>query len=245
MEIRKLLIADPSELFCRSLRDLLGGIYDTQICHDGLTAMELLDAFQPDVLVMDLYLSGLDGLSLLRELQNRPRRPAVLVATRLCSDYVDMAMETLGADYAVKKPCNMRALAERVRELSPEQWKPMPEPLSAERALENLLLELNISARGNGFRCLEAAIMLYEQDPGQSVTKELYPEVARQCGGTGASVERVIRTAVHGAWARRTESHWRQFFRADRHGNVPRPSNTHFIATMAEVLRYQRMCNTR
>lgn len=238
MDIRKLLIADGSAAFCGALTDMLGGAYETRICCDGIQTRALLEEFRPDVLVLDLTLPGLDGIAVLRELAGRSQRPAILVTTRLLSPYIQHAVEALDVDYLVVKPCDIRALADRIHDLAQEPLAPQI-LTSPELSASNMLLDLDISIKRRGFRCLETAVVLFSQNPGQSMTKELYPAVARQCGGNGEAVERAIRGAVHAAWERRDEAAWRRYFRPCRGGMVPRPTNTAFIAALAECLRRQ------
>lgn len=241
MDIRKLLIADPSEVFGSALTDMLGSLYDTRICCDGIQTMKQLEEYDPDILVLDLMLPGLDGISLLKELCARPRRPAILIITRFLSDYVETMVGMLGVDYVMKKPCDLRALAERIHDLARDDCITttfLPE--STELGISNMLLGLDLSMKCSGYRYLESAILLYVQEPGLSVTKELYPQIARQYHCSSDCVERAIRSAIHTAWARRNDAVWRRYFRPCQGGTVPRPTNTQFIATLAECLRRKK-----
>lgn len=238
MEIRRLLVADASAEFCDALAAVLGGTYELRICHDGLKAKTLLDSFQPDLLVLDLTLPGLDGIAVLRAAAAAPCRPSILVTTRFLSSYIESAVEALGVDYLMMKPCDLRALADHIHSLSDCGTRVFV-PAGPEVSVTNMLLALNVSTKRRGYRYLETAVTLFEQDPGQSVTKSLYPAVAKLCGCSRASVERAIRAAVHCAWERRDEKVWRLYFRPCRDGSVPRPTNTEFIATLAERLRQQ------
>ncbi len=239
MDTRKLLIADASAEFCTALAHTLGGAYDLRICHDGFEARAMLDSFQPDVLVADLTLPGLDGLSLLKAAAAGAYRPAMLILTRFMSSYIERVVEQIGIDYLMMKPCDLSAVAERICDLA-ERPKVIPVPVPVgDVTLTDMLLMLGVSIGSRGFQCLDAAVTLYEQSPNQSVTKVLYPAVARICGGRKEAVERVIRTAISRAWERRDEKIWRLFFTPCRDGFVCRPTNTVFIATLAERLRRQ------
>lgn len=239
MDIQKLLVADPSAAFCAALADALGSTYEIQVCGNGLDARSLLDSFQPDILVIDLTLPGLDGISVLKGLSGRGKRPAVLVTASFVSPYIESAMQALNVDYLMMKPCDMSGLADRIRDLTEDKGNVVLKAPSAVDSIANMLLALNISTKHSGFRCLEEAIVLYEQMPNQSVTKQLYPEVGKRCDGSGLSVERAIRSAIHAAWERRDERVWRMYFSIGRDGLVPRPTNTTFIATLANLLRRQ------
>lgn len=239
MEIRKLLIADPSTVFCAMLSEALGGGYELRFCNDGHRALALLEEFQPDVLVTDLALPGLDGISVLRSAAACASPPVRLVTTRFSSPYIENALSELGVDYLMLKPCDIRALAERIRDMS--GFDSVSTPMACGRtALANLLLALGVPVGRKGYSYLEAAVELYRQDPGRSVTKELYPAVARLYKTNAASVERAIRGAVQAAWEQRDEALWRRYFMPSRSGTVPRPTNRVFIATVSEVIGGQQ-----
>lgn len=239
MDTRKILVADASLEFCGALSDLLGGAYELRICHDGLEAQSLLETFQPDVLALDLTLPQLDGIAVAKMAVSAVHRSAILVTTRFLSPYIEKVVEALCVDYLVVKPCDIRAVADHIHELAGRDRTVRyvrPDPAVT---VANILLNLNISTKRKGFRSLETAVALYERDPGQSVTKVLYPEVAKQVGGSKDSVERAIRSAIHSAWAHRDEKIWRLYFTPLRDGTVPRPTNTAFIATLVECLKRQ------
>lgn len=236
MDIRKLLIADESAVFTAALADMLGGVYDIRQSHDGVRTLELLEQFCPDVLVLDLMMPGLDGISLLNELAVRSQRPAILITSWLASPYIVGALDTLKVDYVMIKPCNLRAMRDRIYDLTreaEEQDQILPGP---GLTVANMLLTLGISARNSGFRCLETAVQQYARNPGQSMTKELYPEVGRQNNCSSSAAERSIRGSIQSAWSRRDEAVWSRWFQPFG-GGVPRPTNTEFIATLAEQLR--------
>lgn len=239
MDRRKLLIVDASAGFCAGLTEILGGAYELRSYNDGQQARAALESFAPDILVTDLALPGLDGISLLKAAAYAPKRPVMLVVTRFVSSYIENAMEEIGVDYLMMKPCDMRALAERIQDLSQGSGGLMALPC-ARTSVSNVLMALNVPARRKGYQYLETAIDLYRQDPHQSVTKVLYPTVARICGGSRESVERAIRGAIQMAWERRDEKVWRLYFTPCHNGQVPRPTNMAFIATLAELLDQQR-----
>lgn len=135
VETMTLLIADSSEEFCNSLIDALQGNYRIQTCRTGKEALEILRTSTPDLLIMDLMLPELDGLTLLQVLADSGIRPTVLATTRLANDYVIATSTKLGVEYLMVKPCDIRAIAKRVRDLScqkprPRLSAPDPKPTS-------------------------------------------------------------------------------------------------------------------
>ena len=239
MEIRKLLVADASPGFCAALSEMLGCMYELWICNDGAQALEALETFRPDILVTDLTLPGLDGISLLRAAAAYPKCPVRLVTTRYNSPYIEGMIGQLGVDYVMMKPCDIRALADRIHDLS-QCGSTVPAVPCQHTGIGNLLWSLGVCAGRKGYPYLTRIIELYQQDPARSLTKDLYPTVGREFGTSGIAVERVIRSAIHTAWEQRDELIWRLYFPVGCGGRVPRPTNRVFIATLAQALGKQQ-----
>lgn len=233
MQLRKVLIADPSAGFGQTVCQMLGDVFHMMCCQDGGKALELLDRERPHLLVVDLTLPGVDGLTLLRYATSMSPRPSCLVITRFLSPYIEDTLSDLAVDYVMRKPCDIQALMERITDLVGQD---PPAPI-CDPSIANALINLDVSARRQGFSCLELAVFLYLQKPGMSMTKELYPAVAEELDRSPSSVERSIRGCIQGAWDRRNEKIWRLYFNTDRHGHVLRPTNSAFIAAVADHLR--------
>lgn len=232
----KLLIADGTEEFRLALADFLRDTYLVRTCCSGPETLELLHSFCPDILVLDMLLPGLDGISLLQDAAVSGLNPMVLATTRYTNDYILESVEKLGVGYLMSKPCDIKATAARIADLS-QRIHPsvirMPDPRVH---ISNLLLSLGIPAKLNGYGYLREGILLFAADPKQSITKELYPAISRLCKSEPLHVERSIRSAVHSAWKRRDERIWKLYFQTDADGSVPRPSNAAFIAQLADHL---------
>jgi hypothetical protein len=136
------------------------------------------------------------------------------------------------------KPCDIRALAERIDDLSSQGCNVLSAgnfcPVST-----NILLTLGVNAGRKGYTYLEQIIELFRQDPGRSLTKDLYPTVGRNNRAAAAAVERAIRGVIQTAWDNRDEAIWRLYFTPGRGGIVARPTNRAFIATIAQVMAQQ------
>ena len=112
----KILLVDANETFTAQLSSVLGQnpAFDVVgTANDGECAVELLHREQPDVLIMDLLLPKLDGISVLKEASSLPKPPLGLVLTGLLTDYAAQAAEKLGVRYFISKPCNLQMVAER------------------------------------------------------------------------------------------------------------------------------------
>ena len=177
-----MLIADSSEDFCKQLHNILRWDCHVVTCTRGRKALHLVRELRPDVLVLDLMLPEVDGISLLKALEVSDCRPAVLATTTLISDYILNAAESMKVDYLLCKPCDIHATAARVTEQLSRLEAEGQSPEALRSRITELLLLLGLSVKLHGFRYLREAVYLMLRDPEQSVTKELYPEVARICG---------------------------------------------------------------
>lgn len=231
--MQKLLIADANEEFRMALAEQLRGAYVVRVCADGKQALQMLRSMKPDVLVIDLMLPELDGISLLQRAVQEGLRPMVLATTRFANDYVVNAAVRLGVGYVMVKPCDVRATVARIRDLTQPQENAAPSETDPETQVTNMLLSLNIPTKRRGFACLREAVLEAMRDPAQLVTKELYPKVARLCDGNTKQVERCIRSAIIAAWEQRDEETWRLYFQPGKDGHLARPTNAEMISCLA------------
>ena len=234
MEMRKLLIADASEEFRMELAEILRGNYMVQVCQEGCQTLERILSMEPDILVLDLLLPGLDGITLLQKAADAGLRPVVLATTAFTNDYVLETLSRMGVGYVMMKPCNVYAVAARIADLEQPLKPPAPPRQDHRTQVVSHLRTLGISTKLKGYACLKEGILEKIRDPDQQITKELYPNVAKICGGNGPQVERAIRTAISGAWKRRDEQVWRNYFRPNQSGILERPTNAVFISVLAE-----------
>ena len=112
----KILIADGNEEFCAHVKRRLEQVSGYEIvgtAADGQRAVELMRAAKPDVLVLDLMLSKLDGITVLKRAREMDKPPAALVLTGFMTEYVAGMAASLGVQYFMTKPCELDAVAER------------------------------------------------------------------------------------------------------------------------------------
>lgn len=239
MEMLKILIADGTEEFSSALGEYLRSEFLIRTCCEGNQALELLGSYRPEILVLDLMLPGLDGISILQAAQKLGLNPMVLATSRFISPYVMEAMDRFGVGYLMVKPCDVVATVSRIRDLSHELYAPAMVLPDLRSTVSNVLLHLGMPTKLRGYCCTREAILCQMRNPGMSVTKELYPQVAHLCDGTTAQVERAIRGAILAAWNNRDERVWQRFFLPGQDGEIPRPTNAEFISRIADCLRLE------
>ncbi len=239
MQMMKLMIADGAEETRQALEAMFRDRCIVKACADGEAALELLQQFSPDILVIDLLLPKTDGLSVLQQLRRLEMKTMILAQTGIDSVYVMEQLHRLEVDYVMKKPCHKQAVEVRIMDFLAQLQDAPPKPQNGTQLTASLLMAMGFSAKLDGYSYLVEAIPLYAQDSSQAITKELYVAVASSRNKEATLVERSIRSAIDKAWKERNDAVWRQYFRCAPDGSVPRPSNGTFIARMAQVLAGQ------
>lgn len=236
MEKLKLLISDSNREFSDALVRNLQGVYQVRTTFEGRQTLETILSYQPDLLILDLILPGMDGVSILQTAAEAGAQPMVLATTCYVNDYVLDALTRLNVGYLVKKPCDVRATIRRLGDLSQRLHAPVISHPDPRTAASNLVLTLGVRTKLDGYTYLLDAIPMVLREPGISLTKELYPEVGKRHRVNGGQVERAIRGAVHSAWEKRDEHIWQMYFQPGPDGRVHRPTNGSFITRLAECL---------
>lgn len=240
--MKKLLIVDGSQADCRRLEEALRHSCITRSCSDGQSAQTLLRQFRPDILVMDLVLPQLDGLSLLHWLSQQRSRPMILVQTSLSGAYVSAQLNALGVDYVVVKPCPVRIIEEQVKNFLLHLESQQSEAGESAPQLSRALLELGLTPSLDGYLFLMHAIPRFAKDPGQAIFKELYAEVGAHFAKSAAQVERSIRNAISKAFWQSDKAIWGKYFSGIPHGMAIKPTNAQFIARMALLVSERCAC---
>ena len=247
----KVLIADAGEDFRAALSDALAREGDIDIVGavgDGGKALELAKRLTPDVVLTDVVLAGTDGLSLVRQLAQLPEGPAVFVISAFVNERVLAAASEAGASYFMQKPCDIPALTQRIRQLTAKpgaavrrELTPPREP-DLETVVTEIIHEIGIPAHIKGYQYLREAIIrtVEDMDIINAVTKVLYPEVAKKFGTTPSRVERAIRHAIEVAWDRGDVEVLQRFFGYTVSGIKGKPTNSEFIAMIADRLYLQK-----
>lgn len=239
MDKLKILIADPTSDFRDALADALRDIHHVRTASDGIQALQLLNSYQPDMLVVDLMMPGIDGITLLQRAAESGCNPMVLTTTCFLSDYIIESVQRLGVGFIMLKPCLISAITARLADLSKRLQQPASPYPDPRTQISSTLLRLGISTKLRGYSYLREAVLLMSRDPAQSVTKELYPAVAAQFSATAMQVERSIRSAVQSAWQHCDPQIWQLYFPADETGLIPRPTNAGMITRLADSLLLQ------
>ena len=243
------IIADNTEEFCAGLSAALRASDGFQIlgtANDGEQAIRMVTERTPDILVLDLMLAKKDGLAVLKAISGMEHRPVTLATSRFVTDYVASAAANLGVRYLMVKPCDMTALVERLEEIrgGENQHKPASRPATPaniETMVTSIIHEIGVPAHIKGYQYLREAIIIAvnDMDVINAITKVLYPQVAKTFQTTPSRVERAIRHAIEVAWDRGDLDTLQRFFGYTVSNTKGKPTNSEFIALIADKLQLQ------
>lgn len=228
-----MLIADGTEAFRLALAENLKDQYIIRVCQDGHEALAMMASFKPDLMVVDLLLPGLDGITVLQRAASAGAEPVALATTGYFNEYISDAISKLNVGYVMMKPCDVQAATGHLLDLTDRMKSPPVAQPDDRTVVSNLLLALGIATNLRGYCYLRDAILDEIRNPGQQVTKTLYPDVGKPYGATGIQVERSIRSAIEKAWSRRNHALWQQYFPGEAR-DAHKPSNAVFICTLAD-----------
>ena len=248
---KRIIVADVGEEFRALLVAGLREEADLEVVAetgDGQDAVRLVRELSPDVLIMDLMLTRMDGMEVLAEVNALSRKPRVLVLSSFARDVVAEQAAAQGADYFIVKPCRLSSVVERVRQIaSPfrKEGEGAGQSLSGqslESVVTAIIHEIGVPAHIKGYQYLREAIMIAvaDMDVINAVTKILYPEVAKRFGTTASRVERAIRHAIEVAWDRGDLETLQKYFGYTVSNAKGKPTNSEFIAMIADGLQLQR-----
>ena len=247
MNSTKILIADENTSSRTMLRDELKAQGFTNIYEatNGEEALALINSIMPEIVLVDVLLSKLDGIGVIR--QSRALlgedSPQFIAMTSLTNHNMLVEANNAGASMCMIKPINAESLAHHIENLIPTTFSfAMNEDYSGndiEAQVTKIIHQIGVPAHIKGYQYLRTAIILTVNDSDiiNSVTKILYPTVAKKYQTTTSRVERAIRHAIEVAWDRGDVEVLNSYFGYTIQNNRGKPTNSEFIAMIADNLR--------
>ena len=248
MNTTKILIADENNASRNSLRDELKsqGYVNVYEATNGEEAITMISTVLPNLVIIDVLLSKLDGIGVIRQVKRELSEEAPLfIVTSIVSNH-NMLLEAnnAGASMCMIKPVNTESLVYHIENLLPNDLDilSLPEENSSndlESQVTKIIHQIGVPAHIKGYQYLRTAIILTVNDSDiiNSVTKILYPTVAKKYQTTTSRVERAIRHAIEVAWDRGDVEVLNSYFGYTIQGNRGKPTNSEFIAMIADNLR--------
>ena len=240
-----------------------------QVAGNGEEACGMIQESTPDIVILDVIMPYLDGIGVLERVatMNLEKRPLFVMLSAVGQDKITERALSLGAEYYIVKPFDMDTLVNRIRQLknmtvsgnnnmiisshsnssanSSKQLlakpKAAPSPHNLETQVTQVIHEIGVPAHIKGYQYLRDAIIMVinDMDILNSITKQLYPNIAKQYNTTPSRVERAIRHAIEVAWSRGKMDTIDMLFGYTVNNGKGKPTNSKFIALIADRLRLE------
>lgn len=242
----KILICDENNEERRQLaNDLskLGYRYIEQ-AENGDDAISLLTKNAYDIVIVDLWISGVDGIGIIRSKSNLGFKgtPKFILTSPINKQSVLLEASDAGADVCLLKPFDISSVAGHIEALMKQKSRaaaPQSPSADMEAQVTKIIHQIGVPAHIKGYQYLRSAILMTidDNDIINSVTKVLYPTVAKKYQTTTSRVERAIRHAIEVAWDRGDVDTLNSYFGYTIHNSRGKPTNSEFIAMIADNLR--------
>ena len=216
---------------------------------DGDDGIKQILKLKPDLVIVGMFLKGTDGCGVIRAIK-KTWANAKIIATGIPNDtLIEQAMGE-GAMYYLAKPFSIQAAMERIDELAKTkstQEKDIAirrrKPVTLEEKISEIFISIGIPPHIKGYGYLREGIKMTIENPHviNSVTKELYPSIAKKFSTTASKVERAIRHAIEVAWNRGRIDAINAIFGARIYLGTEKPTNSEFIALVADKLILENM----
>ncbi|WP_455716126.1 sporulation transcription factor Spo0A [Anaerosporobacter sp.] len=252
-------IVDDNERIVNLLETILKEDDDVEVvgkADNGIDALTIIKEKAPDVVLLDLIMPKLDGLGVLEKVKHNSefkKTPAFIVVTAIGQEGVTENAFELGASYYIMKPFDNNIILSRIKQIKGESKLVDNHRVSTfenkasyiERNLEtdvtNIIHEIGVPAHIKGYQYLRDAIMMSVNDSEMlnSITKLLYPSIAKQHKTTPSRVERAIRHAIEVAWSRGKMDTIDDLFGYTVSNGKGKPTNSEFVALIADKIRLE------
>lgn len=252
-------IVDDNERIVNLLETILKEDDDVEVvgkADNGMDALTIIKEKNPDVVLLDLIMPKLDGLGVLEKVKHNSefkKTPAFIVVTAIGQEGVTENAFDLGASYYIMKPFDNNIILSRIKQIKGESRLVDNHRVSTfenksnymERNLEtdvtNIIHEIGVPAHIKGYQYLRDAIMMSVNDSEMlnSITKLLYPSIAKQHKTTPSRVERAIRHAIEVAWSRGKMDTIDDLFGYTVSNGKGKPTNSEFVALIADKIRLE------
>ena len=247
----KILIADENSIERSALAGELtrSGFENIIEAANGEEALILIERCRPDVAIIDVWLSKLDGIGVISQAKNlklgKDKLPAMILVSAVSKQSIFIEAANAGADLCLLKPYNIESLCRHILSLAATRNGENDKDELVERSpdmesqVTKIIHQIGVPAHIKGYQYLRTAILLTVNDGEiiNSVTKILYPTVAKQYQTTTSRVERAIRHAIEVAWDRGDIDTLNSYFGYTIQTNRGKPTNSEFIAMIADNLR--------
>ena len=261
MEKIHVAIVDDNERMVTLLENIVNEDEEMEVVgtsNDGMAALQMIQEKSPDVVLLDLIMPKLDGLEVLQKINGEitlKKKPEFIIISAIGQENITEDAFGLGASYFIMKPFENDVLLNKVRQLrrtkkyknvhtkfhTVNEATAVYAPRNLENDVTNIIHEIGVPAHIKGYQYLRDAIIMAieNREVINSITKVLYPTIAKMNSTTSSRVERAIRHAIEVAWSRGKMDTINELFGYTIHTGKGKPTNSEFIALISDKMRLE------
>ena len=260
MEKLNIAIADDNERMVQLLDRIVSSDEELEVvgkAGNGEELLEIIKEKKPDVVLLDIIMPKLDGLTVMDRVNHIPdiKKPAFIVISAVSQEKMTEDAFELGADYYILKPFDNETVVNRIKRVRTRQMRASSKAKKVnayesqkaymehnlETDVTNIIHEVGVPAHIKGYQYLRDAIIMSVGDMEMlnSITKILYPTIAKRHQTTPSRVERAIRHAIEVAWSRGKMDTIDELFGYTVNNGKGKPTNSEFIALIADKIRLE------
>ncbi len=237
-----ILIADEDKAFVDTLatsfqEENFNVITETR---GGLKTVDTALREKPDVCLIQLAMKDMDAVTVTRKIRKAGYAACVVVYSNTMNWFMEREAAEAEVSLFMVRPLDVPSLAARLEKMARpvDSYQITFEPKLVMDVTE-VIHQIGVPAHIKGYYYLRESILLAvtEMSILDSVTRKLYPEVARRYETTPSRVERAIRHSIEVAWDRGDVDTLNRYFGYTVNNNRGKPTNSEFIAMIADKLR--------
>lgn len=254
----KILIVDDNAQIRSCLRGILEGNEQLQVIGeavDGVEALDKIGKHKPDVVLLDIVMPNLDGFGVLEAMRDKSDAPLFIMVSALSQEGFVLRAIEMGATYFIAKPFDVTSIRNRIKDCVAIKSGKISERVATvsqiggrsfektvDEKLSTMFITIGIPAHIKGYNYLREAVKMVMNDPNiiNSITKELYPGIAKTFQTSASKVERAIRHAIEVAWTRGKIENINEIFGYNVYSRNDKPTNGEFIALLADKLNLEK-----
>lgn len=252
MKVHSVILLEANSAVLAQLKEAFEDDKEFRIIYagdDGDEGIKQILQHKPDLLVTGMFLKGTDGSGVMQAAKKSWADVKIVAIGIANDDLVEKAMSQ-GATYYIVKPFSVATAMERLRELLKDKsavektvGTARRKPVSTEEKISEIFISIGIPPHIKGYGYLREGIKMTIERPYMinSVTKELYPSIAKKFATTPSKVERAIRHAIEVAWNRGRSDAISAIFGSRIYLGTEKPTNSEFIALVADKLILENM----
>ncbi len=261
MEKLNVAIADDNARVVEMLDNILSKDAAIEVigkAHNGEEVLDIIKKKEPDVVLLDIIMPKMDGLSVMEHVRRDgavKKQPRFIIISAIGQEDVTEDAFNAGASYYIMKPFDNETVMNKVKGDRGRQTTRAthdlsyrikdtvkePEPHNLENDVTDIIHEIGVPAHIKGYHYLRDAIIMSVNDMEMlnSITKVLYPTIAKKYQTTSSRVERAIRHAIEVAWGRGKMDTIDELFGYTVSNGKGKPTNSEFIALISDKIRLE------